>query len=303
MDTFERTLRQHAITSNREVRLAPIAELLEGRELTSVGIGTFHRVYRVEGTKWVVKQARHDPAIPLGPVDLPLPAGLLDGMLRWIGMGLLPNANEIRRQYAAYLEIAAYLGYFDAIEEPDTYPDYARLWASQQEIRSRLPDTIANIETTMKVSLPHTLRDLLASPLRTENFLPQEYLIEGIDDHGRATAWIFQEFIAGTPLHDCTTATLRGTASGDRLLLLSFILLLLRHERFHVPDTRPRKPLYEFHDWLGKTDNIIVMNDRVLLVDTRWVWDTRSLFHRGVVVPELLTAACVRMIRSLTDAS
>ncbi|TSC79219.1 MAG: hypothetical protein G01um101425_719 [Candidatus Peregrinibacteria bacterium Gr01-1014_25] len=287
---LEAELQRYALRTGSMPASAPIRDLLAPYVLTPIGGGVFHRVYRVTGTPWVVKEGRWHLSIPIHCWSFPVHARLIHPLLAAWGSGCKPTAREAQRQYEHYLVFAEYLGHFDTL--PDAYPDGQVLARTQRLIRDSLPQALTRIEAYYGRRLPPSVQRIVDSPLRLHNFLPREYLLFGTSlDAGEHTSFLFQEFTEGTPLHDIDVPTL-APQRRDEMILLSVLLLLLRMETGIVPDTRPRDFLLH-HDWFTKTDNILVGPHGVTMVDTRWFWESReNVIRRGIVLPEWI-ARCL----------
>lgn len=284
-----------------------MGDILAGVALLPLSKGIFHRVYRIEDTPLVLKEARWDPSFPVGEFEVQLPAQAIRDSIPYLGTALLPGREEARRQYEEdYLLFAEYFGYFDAqtIENPATYPDYDRLSTVQHHVRDKLPLAAAELEDAYGWFAPDGLEELLTSDLRHHNFLPREYLLWGkghaSQNTDNETSFILQEFISGKTLHDVDDAMLMKRPFREQMILLCVLILLLQHERRALPDTRPRQPLWQGHEWLRRTDNIIVSKEGLKFIDTRWLW-RRGInpLARGFMIPELMTQSCLTTITSL----
>jgi hypothetical protein len=278
-------------------------QILAGFPLEPIAKGVFHRVFRVGGTPFVLKEGRWDPSLPIGAYEVPLPTRMLPG----IGGKLLPERDEARRQYEKeYLLLAEYLGMADHgdIEESETYPDFHRLTAAQRRVRSSLPQAVARLEQRYGWRAPKELASLLASDVALHNFLPREYLLWGashsVANTGRPTSHIVQEFIDGPTLHDASDATVAASPVREQMTLLCVLILFLQSEHSVIPDTRPRQPLWQGSGWLRKTDNVVIGTHGLRFVDTRWLWRLgKNPLARGLVIPELVTRSCLSTIGEL----
>lgn len=306
MDTLERILRRYAYRTDAPFLTAPTHELFDRGKLRPIGGGVFQRVYRLDGTPWVVKEARWDPAFPVGGMEVPLPGASLHQLLSVFATGLLPTQEETIRQYGEYLEFSRYFGWYAEIDDPDTFPDFAAVRAEQIAIRQRLMERIEDLEREYGAHLPSTLKDILEGVDAAHNFLPREYLLWGPsmapENEGKDTAFIVQEFAEGKTLHDMKEHELFQEPWKGQMTLLCYLILLLQFERGLLPDTRPRQPLWQSYDWLMKTDNIIAGGRGITFIDTRWLWRRGpNPVLRGFVIPELMTQACLSTIATLCD--
>lgn len=301
-DDLERQLQRLAYRSGGGITISPIRDVLSGHTLSPCGEGVFHKVSRIDGTPWVVKEGRWHLSVPIPMQSWLIPGWLLHGPLRAFGSGCLPTEREIRRQYDMYQTVARYVGCFMGDDHvPDGYPDGDDLSNEQRLIRERLPQTIADMEAFYQRRFPVVLSEVLSGQTRWHNFLPREYLLFGkpISGGRRETSYLFQEFINGIPSHDAR----RGELPRDirnQLLLLAYLILLLRKETGFVPDTRPRHLFRPSSDWLLDTDNILIGPRGVKIIDTRWFWEADgNIVRRGLGLAELSIQACLGWIETL----
>jgi hypothetical protein len=137
---------------------------------------------------------------------------------------------------------------------------------------------------------------VLAGPSLNHNFLPKEYLVYGkswsAQNQDKNTYFIFQEYVEGKLLHDYRNEDLSNKQL-EQITLFIYLLLLMDMQTGLIPDTRPRYPLIEAYDWLRKTDNMMVSENGMKFIDTRWMWNTKDNFiKRGTIIPTLTRNLC-----------
>ena len=68
--------------------------------------------------------------------------------------------------------------------------------------------------------------------------------------------------------------------------MFNLLHLIFNLEEKLLVDTRPRYPLRQIHNWLTKTDNIILSEQGFKLIDTRWFWETQkiNILSNGLVI-------------------
>lgn len=299
-------MRHYAYRMQAPLLTSPTQELFPPARLTHIGGGVFQRVYRLRDTPWVIKEARWDPALPVGTMEVPLPGESLHQLLSVFSTGFLPTQEETLRQYGEYLEFSRYFGWNAETEEPDTAPDFAAIRSDQIAIRERLLTRFADLEREYGARLPASLQTILEGESAAHNFLPREYLLWGAaiapENGGKETAFIVQEFAEGKTLHDMKEHELFQSPWREQMTLLCYLILLMQFEKGVLPDTRPRQPLWQSYDWLLKTDNIIAGGRGITFIDTRWLWRRgANPVLRGFVIPELMTQSCLSTIGTLCD--
>lgn len=276
MSSLEDQLKQYSMDPSGHVELAPIKDILAPYTLKSVGSGIASKVFRLEGTPWVMKEGRWDPEIEIGGVvKLRLPGHTLHTVLSPLSSSFLPTLEYVQKAHQLYLVSEAYFGFGST--DPVVRHD-------QEVVRGKLAGEFSD------------------SALR-HNFLPTEHLLFGpaLSDHakGKPTSFLFQEFVPGTMLHD---TAFESISTRDRELLRLFVrlALLLHDEKGLLPDTRPRYPLLEGTDWFLHTDNILLTDTGPRYIDTRWFWE-KGLhpLKRGVIIVELTLNAYKRALKKL----
>ena len=149
-----------------------------------------------------------------------------------------------------------------------------------------------DLEQFYQIKFDAKLKTILEAELKYHNFLPKEYLLIGDsiseENKGKPTFFIVQKFVKGQLLHDVDDRKL-STDVQKQLVLLTYLILLMNYQIHLVPDTRPRYPLFQAYNWLTKTDNIIVSENQVKFIDTRFFWDYKASFvRRGFVIPDMI---------------
>lgn len=306
MAKFEDNLKKYAIYSPDEITKAPIEEIFSNIELTKLSQGIQARAFKVKGSDWVVKEGRWDLDLSFlfGKSNIPFPARMMQRIMQLFAFTFLPDKKEISRQYAMYLKFVQYFGFFrtDSIYH---HRDRELLFTSQKNIRDSLPVFRKDIEKKYKIKLDSKIDRILTSKYKYHNFLPQEYLLYGKsispENKGEDTYFIVQKFIQGQLLHDIPEDDLTDDTYYQLIIMIYMILVM--HMREHLlPDTRPRYPLAESHNWLTKTDNVIVSKKRITFIDTRWFWDTRdNIIKRGAIIPIQIIRLSKYFLETLLD--
>lgn len=291
---FEDLLKRYAIYSPEQstVTLAPTHRLFPEHQIRFLSSGIQARVYKMRDVDWVIKEGRWDLDFNLfGDTKLPLSAELSEKLLNVFSFTFLPTRSEILRQYKAYLKFIQYFGYFT--DAKDYYhPNLELINNAQHNIRESLLFYKDELESYYHLKFDIKLDAILTSELKYHNFLPKEYLLMGQsispENNNKDTFFIVQQYIKGTLLHDQDFHKLPDKVK-KQMVLMIYLILLMNYQIHIVPDTRPRYPLFQISNWLMKTDNIIVNEDNVKFIDTRWFWDTKANFiKRGAVIPDLI---------------
>ena len=291
---FEFLLSRYAIYTPEltAIKLAPANRLFDTRKMHFISMGLQARVFKLRGLDWVVKEGRWDLDLNLfGPAKLPLPAELTEKILNVFSFTFQPDNKEILRQYKAYLKFSQYFGYF--LTEDDYYhPNLELISNAQKNIRESLGFYKDDLEQYYKIKFHPNIDKVINSNTRYHNFLPKEYLLTGKsispENKGRNTFYIVQQFVKGELLHDVNSRDYPQEVK-KQLALLVYLILLMRYQINLVPDTRPRYPIMQLNNYLTKTDNIILCQDQVKFIDTRWFWDIKSNFiKRGLIIPDLI---------------
>lgn len=279
-------------------------ELRDRLPLTPLSDGVFSRVFRVDDHPWVLKEGRWDPDFRLiGNVKVPLPGQLTEDIWRQFSQTFLPRPEEILRQFRLYLHFAEFFGLFD----PDIHPfpdDPEGIYQRQRHVRQFLPDKIPDLAEDYGLEHMKTLQETVAEDsVRYHNFLPLEFQLIGKPlsnpEDERTTSLIVQEYVPGIHLHDVDIRLLSEEHKQQTILLLTLILLLHR-ERKILPDTRPRYPVLEIYDWLTKTDNVILSDDGLKFIDTRWFWETDANYvKRGLFIPDVMIGQAKKLLHLL----
>lgn len=300
---IEDYIRENAIYSQDDFVETDLTDLLSDYELKLIGLGLHGRVYRVVGTKWVIKEGRWDLSMEvIKNVKLPIPRKLLEIVLKPFDFLLLPSKKEILKQYKEYLMFSQYFGYFSS-DKVYYHPNRELIYQTQKNTRDSLILFKPELEKKYKIQFHKNLDEILSSKTKYHNFLPKEYLLAAPsiskENKGKVTSFIFQEFVKGKMLRDTKDSELNKKHK-KQLVLLCYLILLMHYQVNWIPDTRPRYPLFEAYNWLTRTDNIISSKDKLIFIDTRWFWDSKNnLIKRGVIIPSLVIKRTKKTIQAL----
>jgi hypothetical protein len=281
---LEHRIREWNVQTPLKPREAPVSLWLHEQDVRLLSRGIQHRVYRIENEPWVVKEARWDLELDLFQnLTIPLHAEMTESILKQFSLSFLPTGEHMHDQRTRYRKAAAYLGYRSDRSD-------AELSAEQQAVRDRLPQSLDRLQNAYGIVLPRELDRILSSPASRHNFLPEEHLLYGEsyapENREKKTFYLFQEFIRGHTLHD-TDLELMSLEHRQQLTVFLTLMLLMYEEIGLVPDMRPRYLITEAVDWLAKTDNVIVGEKGLVLIDTGWFWERHApLVRRGIILPE-----------------
>ncbi|MBD3363537.1 hypothetical protein GF362_07520 [Candidatus Dojkabacteria bacterium] len=307
---LETLLQKNAIYqpySNTDYFKTSIENIISAYELEFISMGTFSRVFKIKGTDWVMKEGRWDIDISIFPnVSIPIPGESTENLLRLFEVSFLPRKEEIDRQYKLYLDFIKYLGFFS---NADTYyhPKANYIFELQKKIRNSLLDKFNILKKEYRFRFTkNQLKKALSNKKALEhNYVPKEYLLAGKsiseENRGKNTYYIFQEFINGECLHDVNEKELKKDQI-DQLILMFYLIMLMHSELKLLPDTRPRYSLMEAVNWISNTDNIIISQDGVKFIDTRWFWETDSnIVKRGFILPDIILNQTKVYLKTLLD--
>lgn len=306
MTDFEAQLRKFAIYTPEELRLAPTADIFAGMQLKEIGRGMQARIFKIADKDWVVKEGRWDldMSVLFGKSDIPLPAMLTQKFMNLFSFTFLPDEKEIKRQYRMYQTFMQYFGYF---KKDDWYyhPNRELILNSQKLIRDTLPVYKNELEKFYKFKISDAITKVLDSEFRYHNYLPKEFLLYGESitpqNQKRNTYFIVQQFVRGKLMHDIPEEDL-SDATLYQLIIMIYLILLMNMKDHLLPDTRPRYPAFQAHNWLTLTDNIMVSKKRLTFIDTRWFWDTKAnLVQRGAFISSQIIRLCKFFINELLD--
>jgi hypothetical protein len=273
-----------------ELQRTDIGKLINVSDLELFGQGMNTRVFRLKGTNWVVKEGKFDLDLSfITNLKIKFPVDVTQEFLANFGVHFCPTPDLIKAQYQDYLTFVTYFGYFDS-QSQYYHPRLSAIIDKQQIIRSQLSGQTAQIEKAFWLSLPESISQIFTSETLYHNFVPAEYLLYGPsispENNGQDTYFIFQEFCQGTTLHDIKIHSLPQNQLKE-LLLFAYLALHLRAQEHLAIDLRPRNILLEPFEWFIKTDNILIDEKGVRMIDTRWLWDLdASLVMRGGIIPE-----------------
>lgn len=305
-DDIEEFARENAIYSINDYKESNVKDFLAKYELEPVGAGLNARVFKIKNKNWVIKEARWDLNIKLfsDKAKIPLPAKLAQNVMNIFSFQFLPNKKNSMQDYSSYLEFSQYFGYYD--EDSDfPHPNLELISTAQKNIRETLLFFKPAIERKYSIKLPSNIDDVLNSDVKYHNFLPREYQLMGEsiskENKGKVTSYIFQQFVKGDLLAEIPDKNL-SRETKLQLILLVYLVFLMHMQIGLLPDTKPRKPMFNAYNWLTKTDNIIVSKDKLIFIDTRWFWDTNAnIVKRGVLIPDLMINRAKYSLLTLLD--
>lgn len=267
-----------------------ISTLINLSDLELIGQGMNTRVFRLKDTNWVVKEGKFDLDLSfITNLKIKFPVDVTQEFLTNFGVHFYPTPDLIKAQYQDYLTFVTYFGYFDS-QSQYYHPRLSAIVDKQHAIRSQLSGQTDQLAKAFWLSLPESINQIYASETLYHNFVPAEYLLYGPsispENQGQDTYFIFQEFCQGTTLHDIKIDSLPQNQLKE-LLLFAFLSLYLRDQEHLAIDLRPRNILLEPFEWFTKTDNIMINEKGVMMIDTRWLWNLdASLVMRGGIIPE-----------------
>lgn len=304
-DAIEKFAKENALYTSKEWKISPVIEFLEKYKLELIGEGSHVRAYKIVNEQWVVKEARWDLKMDLfGNMKLPLPIKLANSILKLFAVKFLPDKEFIQEDYHKYLQFTQYFGYF---EKEEDFPNQNRemLFSVQKNVRTSLLAHKEAIEKYYKFTLDSRIDEILNSKLKYTNFLPREYQLIGKsytpDNNQQTTSFIFQRFVPGDLLCDVPEGQMTKRLK-KQLILMMYLILLMNMQIHIVPDTRPRHPMFQAYNWLLKTDNIIVQNNKVYFIDTRWFWESKAgLLKRGIFITGIVINNCKVHINKLLN--
>lgn len=307
MDKFESTLKSNAYYGRpwEDLTKVDIEEFIELKDIYQIGKGLNTRVFKIKDRPWVLKEGRWDLDFNfLENLNIKLPAQITEDFLKQFDFYFLPNKPEIKRQYELYLKFINYFGYFD-IDRSYHHPNLDGIIDGQKEIRRNLIETKPLIEKKYSLKLNLIIDEILKSELSYHNFLPNEYLLYGKSftdkNKGNDTYFIFQEYIKGQLLHD------HKSFKDEKInlaysILLAYLVLLISAKENYIPDLRPRNVASKINDWFLKTDNVMLTENGLKFIDTRWMWGLDdNLVKRGVLIPEMTLESTKLFIKSALD--
>lgn len=267
-----------------------------------IGQGLFSRVYKINGTKWIVKEGKWDLDINIFFTSFKISWKDIElGMRKTFGYSFLPYKDEVKRQYKDYIVFSEYLGYFE--ETGYNHKKIKDIISDQKNLRENLEKRILKEEKKTRYTINKSIYKLLEEDeVRYYNFLPNEFTIYGRTKRmDKNTFFIFQEFIEGKPFSNVSDKEL-DIKSKKQFALFMLLIILLYFEKGIVPDLRPSPK--NIHKWMYKTENMMVSNNGDLkFIDTRWVWNVNdNLVKRGFIIPNLvLSQAHENLNRLLKD--
>jgi hypothetical protein len=287
---LEKNLQNFAIYSSKNFKLAPIGDILSGYNYKLLGHGQWSRVYKIKYQNWVIKEGKWDREVDLRLFKFQLPDSFAEPFKNF-SINLTPEKKEVLRQFDEYLIFINYFGVFEENENSFFHPELKKIIKKQTAIREKLKYSIAKIEKKHKIKFNKKLEKVLNSKQKFHNFLPKEYLLYGKsitkENKGKPTSFIFQEYIKGEMLHDKSDDKLPKDKL-YQLIILIYLILYMHYETGLIPDTRPRSA-FEFYNWITKTDNIIISDQGLKFIDTRWFWSSNgNIFKKGFLVTDLV---------------
>lgn len=290
MTNLTKYLKQHAYYGKSEtLKKVDITQVIEPSQLELIGQGMNARAYQVPNTNWVVKEGRWDLDMTFfSNLKVDFPADITQDFLDKFNFSFLPKKAEIIRQYRQYLDFCRYYGWFDS---SSTYyhPDKHNIFQRQQKVRQDLKRSRNKV--AKKYLIRHKERlDLILDDTLQHNFAPDEYLLYGKSispvNQGKPTYFIFQQYIKGNTFHDVKKKSM-SLPLLKQSALFAYLCLYMSLKDKMIPDLRPRHVISQAHDWFGKTDNLIISDTGMYMIDTRWMWNLGdNIVKRGGIIPE-----------------
>lgn len=291
MSDIIKYLRENAYYGlNDKLKQADIPEFLTEYELEPISMGVNSRVFKFKDHPWVVKEGRWDLDVNLfGNTKLKVPRQPAEKVFEVFELEILPRPEVIIKQYKMYLIFCEYFGYFE--EGEYFHPRRREILNAQKEIRENIRSKITDFANDFKIKDKQAISALMEDPVSQHNFLPEEYLLFGPavsnENQGKDTYYIFQKYVNGKLLHDFSDEQIESKYA-KKLAYLALLMLVMKQEKNLFPDTRPRHIVQQVGDWLSKTDNIIISEEGVKFIDTRWLWETdANLVKRGLFIPDV----------------
>lgn len=303
---LEQKLINYAIFDKSNIKLAPVAEILEDFDFEEIAMGWHTRVYKLKDNSWVFKEGRWDFSVEfLGDLRFPLPQWGADMIFKSMGHEYFPTEKGIIKDYEDYLKFAQYFGYFgDSSYGNIPGIDFVR--TAQKFFRNSLIYKKSEVERHYGIELSENIFKVLESDIKYHNFLPKEYLLIGKSinpkNGDKITSYIFQEFIKGQSLRNVDVKNLDKT-NKQKVALMIYLILIMNMEIKLLPDTRPRYAFFEAYDWLTKTDNIMI-NEKLgpKFIDTRWFWDSSAnVIKRGFIIPDVMISISLNYINKFLE--
>jgi hypothetical protein len=303
----ESLIRRYAIYSTDEqaIKIAPTRSIFDMAKLERMSSGLQARVFKHKEFNWVIKEGRWDLEVDFfGTGKIPLNIKLMEKFLGLFSFSFRPRLKEVLRQYNLYLKFAEYFGFFE--KKGDYFhPNINEIHSSQRHLRNSLLYFKPEIEKHFHFKINDKIDSILLSDVRFHNFLPKEYLLYGKslspENGAHYTYFIVQDFIAGTNLDKLDETDLPENTT-KQLIVLLYLILLMDYQIGLLPDTRPKYVISQMYNWLLKTDNIMISNNDVKFIDTRWLWDKNDNFvKRGLIIPEMIENLAKGYINFLLD--
>jgi hypothetical protein len=292
-DDVEDFARANAIYSTEDYKESPVDVFLKDHECVKIGAGINSRVYKIKEKNWVIKEAKWDSKLQLfeGGPKIPFVMKVAEFVLGIFSFSFRPTKTNLMKDLSNYLEFSQYFGYNPEYKNSSVSREKI-LFASQERIRETLLFFKPDMERKYGIKLNGRITKILESDVKYHNFLPKEYQLVGKsispENDGKATSYIFQEFVKGEMLADIPDKNL-SRKHKEQLVLMVYLILLMHMQIGLLPDTKPRNFIINAYNWLTNTDNIVVHKDKLIFIDTRWFWDTNANYiKRGLMIPELI---------------
>ena len=299
MKNLESLFETYNIKRYEEYGKKDFHDICEQCEYEALGKGFFSRAFRVNWTKWVIKEWRWDIDIPLIFWSKSIHGQPLQKLLSPFSYKFLPSKDESWRQYQDYLLLARYFGFFD--QTFDYYPEFSEIQAFQKWIRMNLWLFYDILKQRFGIQITPEIHKKL--PI-FHNFLPREYIGYGKsisqENKGKETSYIIQEFIKWTPFSEKKIEDF-DEEELLQIYLLCIIILIFYTQTGKIPDTRPNNDPKHWGQWFMHTENIFsTPSEWIKMIDTRWLWSVDSnLIKRWIIIPELILQSVTRAAKKI----
>jgi len=305
---WESVIQKYAIygTDENSVKIAPTLSIFDLNKMGFLSRGLLSRVYKLKDYDFVVKEGRWDMDFELFKgVHIPVNTKIVEKIFNIFSHSFQPKLKEVLSQYGFYLKFAEYFGYFS--EKNEYYhPNLEMIHSAQRHLRNSLLFYKPEVEKHFKFKINPKIDEILLSDSRLHNFLPKEYTLYGKsvskENEGKLTSFIIQKFVKGRVLTEVDETSL-PVATTRELIVLLYLILLMEYQTGLVPDTRPKYLITQAYNWLLRTDNVMICNDGIKFIDTRWLWDEKSnIVKRGIIIPEMIMNLAKGYINFLLDS-
>lgn len=266
-------------------------------ELTKIGEGINSIVYKVKDTDWVLKEGKWKLHLQLVNKKILIDTKNIESLSKYFGLTFRPTKEETQRQYNNFLTLCKYFGNFE--NQQDNFQKMHKdLLLIQLKNRKNIIQNIPKLIKYYKV--PNVSIEKIINILNKNlnyNFILPEYTIytKGIYDQ-KNTYLILQKYFEGNDLNSLNTKQFENKQK-DLFILFLFLILQMHYETKLILDLRA-KNFHKTLDWVGNTDNIRINSTDLKIIDTRWVWESKSnIVKRGLLNPEIIIANTIYYIQ------